>query len=180
MKRTRDSRLRVLAVHVNCRGFGYVVVEGTERLVDWGVKQVIQFGQAKTVDVVAELVRQYRPRLVLLEDILSEANRRSPRAVLVTRRITEFLGEWGVGCQLMPARLVADTFRRWGAQTKQDRARTIVDLLPVLAPQLPPPRKPWMSEDSRMSIFSAAALVFTLLDKSPSLGFLDHGSTAHE
>ena len=168
MRKTKFSRTRMFAIQINCRGFGYVILEGTDRLVDWGVKQVTRSGQGRTIEVVADIIRQYRPHLVLLEDIFSEAQRRSPRAVLVTRHIAEFLEEHGLNCRLVPTIVVVDSFRRWGAQTKQERARMIADMLPILAPHLPPPRRPWMSEDSRMSIFSAAALAFTFLDNSPA------------
>ena len=40
-------------------------------------------------------------------------------------------------------------------------ARAVADHLPELAPRLPPRRKPWMSQDERMSIFEAVAFGLT-------------------
>jgi hypothetical protein len=45
--------------------------------------------------------------------------------------------------------------------TKYQIAETIVERFPELTPCQPPLRKPWMSEDSRMSIFDAAAFALT-------------------
>ena len=56
---------------------------------------------------------------------------------------------------------VREVFARYGAITKEQIASFIADSLPELAPRLPAPRKPWMSEDYRMSIFDAAAFALT-------------------
>jgi len=169
MKNAKPFPMRTFAIQISCWGFGYIILEGTDRLVDWGTKQTTGPGQAKTVEVVADLIAQYRPNCILLEDLVNVSHRRSARAVLVTRKIVTFLAEHGQDCRLVPADLVKKTFQRWGAHTKQDRAAVISEMLPVLAPRLPPPRKPWMSEDSRMSIFSAAAIALTFLDTLPTL-----------
>jgi hypothetical protein len=42
-------------------------------------------------------------------------------------------------------------------RNKDQIARLIVTRFPELAPRLPPERKPWTSEDTRMAIFDAAA-----------------------
>jgi len=47
------------------------------------------------------------------------------------------------------------------ATTKQEIAIAIAERFPELAPRLPRFRKPWMSEDYRMSIFDAVALALT-------------------
>jgi hypothetical protein len=50
------------------------------------------------------------------------------------------------------------------AVTRYARAQFIASHIPVFRPLLPPPRKIWNSEDARMSIFDAAALVLTFFD----------------
>ena len=54
---------------------------------------------------------------------------------------------------------IETSFSQFGACTKYQRAKLAVAQFPELAPRLPPLRKPWMSEDPRMSIFEAAALL---------------------
>ena len=51
------------------------------------------------------------------------------------------------------------------ATTKQEIAIAIAERFPELAPRLPRSRKPWMSEDYRMSIFDAVALALTFFFK---------------
>jgi hypothetical protein len=47
--------------------------------------------------------------------------------------------------------------------TKYERAQAVVQRFPVLTQKLPPKRKPWESEDYRMSVFAAAALAMAYL-----------------
>jgi hypothetical protein len=48
-----------------------------------------------------------------------------------------------------------------GSTTKRQIAESIAREFPELEPRLPPVRKFWMNEDSRMNIFDAAALGMT-------------------
>ena len=54
-------------------------------------------------------------------------------------------------------------FEEFGATTKQRIAETIAKGILALDLYIPPPRKPWKSEDARMGIFEAAALAWILL-----------------
>jgi len=56
---------------------------------------------------------------------------------------------------------VKDGFAESGATTKQEIAVGITKRFPKLRPRLPRFRKPWMSEDYRMSIFDAVGLALT-------------------
>lgn len=52
-------------------------------------------------------------------------------------------------------------FAAQGATTKEQIAAALASQFPELARRLPPKRKVWMSEDHRMAIFDAVALIFT-------------------
>jgi hypothetical protein len=56
---------------------------------------------------------------------------------------------------------VKQAFSESGASTKHEIAVAIAKRFPELAPRLPRFRKPWMSEDYRMSIFDAVAFGVT-------------------
>jgi hypothetical protein len=53
---------------------------------------------------------------------------------------------------------VREVFARVDALTKRDIALAVAKQIPAFERYLPPVRKPWMSEDARMSLFDAAAL----------------------
>ena len=60
---------------------------------------------------------------------------------------------------------VKQAFSESGASNKYEIAVAIAGRFPELAPRLPRFRKPWMSEDYRMSIFDAVALASTFFFK---------------
>ena len=64
-------------------------------------------------------------------------------------------------------RHIRQAFAAEGAVTRQEIATAIPRRFPELAPRLPRERRPWMSEDYRMSIFDAVsfALVFYHVQK---------------
>jgi hypothetical protein len=57
-----------------------------------------------------------------------------------------------------------------GIRNKGQMARFVAARFTELARSVPPERKPWMSEDSRMAMFDAAAfgLAFFLASKAPN------------
>ena len=56
-------------------------------------------------------------------------------------------------------------FSESGATTKYEGAVAIAKRFPELAPRLPRFRKPWMSEDYRMSIFDAVGFALVYFNK---------------
>ena len=56
---------------------------------------------------------------------------------------------------------IRECFKATGAATRYEIAQVIASQIHAFSHRLPPPRKPWKSEDSRMGLFNAAALVLT-------------------
>ncbi len=56
---------------------------------------------------------------------------------------------------------IRDCFALYGAQNKIEIAQAIAERLPEFRPKVPPPRKPWVTENFHMGLFDAAALGFT-------------------
>jgi hypothetical protein len=54
---------RVLAIDPTSRGFGFVILEGETKLLDWGVRQIRANKDEATLMKVQELIRLYRPRM---------------------------------------------------------------------------------------------------------------------
>jgi hypothetical protein len=55
---------------------------------------------------------------------------------------------------------LAKHFDLLGAGNKQQIAEMIAKYIPALALYVPPPRKPWTSEDRRLAIFDAVGLAW--------------------
>ena len=151
---------RMLAITPSKRGFGFVVLEGQTRLVDWGVAQVWSRRDREFLTRIEDIVDRFRPSILVVED--GAGSRRGLRA---TRRIdlaaTYAIGR-GIDARRVTRRAVREAFAASGT-TKQAIAVAISRLFPELEARLPRPRKPWLPEDERMNIFDALALALVAL-----------------
>lgn len=151
---------RALALHPTSKGFGYGVLEGSERLVDWGLVQVSTWASDSYLLRFAELCDRYLPEVLIIED--GRSSRLGPRAKARMQRIEE--GAWSRSIEVVKVcrGKVRQSFKDTGT-TKWEIAEAITRWFPELAPRLPKRRKPWMSEDRRMAIFDAVSFALTAL-----------------
>src|SRR6187200_1231686 len=78
--KTRKGRDRLLlAIYPTTRGFGFVVFEGRNRTIDWGVKDARGDKNRKLLAKIEELVSWYRPEMLVLENAHGPASRRAER-----------------------------------------------------------------------------------------------------
>jgi Holliday junction resolvasome RuvABC endonuclease subunit len=158
---------RVLGIDPTPRGFGFVVLEGPTALIDWGVKSTRRNKGVNTLNKVSDMIRQYRPDVIILEDCTGADSRRCERVELLIQSIQKLMAKIGVKCRTFSPSRIRKVFAPLGAETKHQIARAIADQLPQLSPSVPPYRKPWMSEDYRMAFFDAAALALTYFNTRP-------------
>src|SRR6266404_1612916 len=150
--------VRVLAIYPVSRGFGFVVFEGPRNLIDWGMKSTRHNTNARCLDLVKHLTSRYAPDAVITERISDSGSRRGRRVNHLVKRIAKL----GTRAQIKVESVSRSQVRTWFGQgeatTKQQMAIAIAKQFPELYYSLPKPRKCYMSEDARMSIFEAAAL----------------------
>ena len=159
---TGNGIKRILAIDPFSRGVGFAVFEEGIGLMDWGIKTTGKADNKKAVQVIEDLIDRFCPDLLALEDWKSAGARRCQRIEVLLNLIAN--GKWkGLRVRLVTLREV----RRIGpipdAATKYGRATIIAERFPELQAFLPPVRKPWMSENARMSIFDAVAFAFACL-----------------
>jgi hypothetical protein len=156
----REEPKRVLALDLRPRSFGYVVFEGPDRLLDWGVRSfrrgvnAVRIPRAKKL---ATLLEESMPSAVVLQKSWSHAknNQKRSKALDAALRVAK---KTGTAVRLVGSHAVIKAFGSQGHLTKYQVASAVAERFPELAVRLPPQRKPWQSEDYRMSIFDAAAL----------------------
>lgn len=154
MKR-HEKRLRILAIDPASKGFGFAVVEGADRLVDWGVARVWTRSELEFVARVDAAITQYRPTVVAFETIPTDRRRaRSARRLVA---LSKYLRDRDTQIAPVSPTQLAKTFPP-PVVTKRQRAETIAVAFPELKAWLPRHRRPWMTEDERMHIFDAAAI----------------------
>jgi hypothetical protein len=135
-----------------------VIFEGSDFLIDWGVRQVEGPKNKASTAAAAELVTRYHPRIMVLEDVAAKGCRRCRRVRELVDALDRYSRERGLTVRKVTQARVKRTFFPLGIRNKNQMARFIAAKFPELAPWVPPERKPWMSEDERMAIFDGAAM----------------------
>jgi hypothetical protein len=150
----QSSEKRVLALDVHPRSFGFVVFEGPNRMLDWGIRSFRPGVNAVKIPAAKKL-------LAVLTDF-------TPSAIVIWkpdgRRNTKMLAviERQASSRRIPIRFISrgDVDRAFVGfeSNKYEVASVLARQFPALASKLPPKRKCWQSEDYRMGIFDAAAV----------------------
>lgn len=150
---------RTLAIDPTSRGFCFAVLQGEETLLDWGCVTVRKDASRDRRERVGKLMRRYKIRLVVLEDMAH--SRRRKRARIFADDIEAFAREEGIAVLRVSRRAVQEEFQNVGT-TKERIALAIARFFPELAARLPRPRtRPYMNEDARMNIFDALSFALT-------------------
>ena len=156
---------RILAIAPSTRGFGYAVLEGDKMLVDWGVKSVKGDKNTGSIQEVGKMISHYEPHVMVLEDTAHKESRRSARIQALTKSVIVLAEGRSIKVALFSQKQVRRVFLGDGCGTKHALAEIIAERFPEeLGFRLPPKRRAWTSEDSRMDIFDAVALALMLRD----------------
>lgn len=148
-----------LAIDPTPRGFGYALFEGPGTPLDWGTTEIRTDQNQKSLERIKKLIKFYHPEVLVLEDCSNGQGRRCERVKTLIDQIAEFSQSQNIPTVKYAADRIKDVFSIVGLRNKHQIAQEICARLPELAPRIPPKRKPWMSEDRRMGIFDAVALV---------------------
>jgi len=151
----------LLAIYLTARGMGFVLFEGPHTPVDWGlVERRGDSKDAACLQALVELIERYRPDGIVLEDTDHLSSRRRQRIMTLNRHLAAYVEGYGLPLARYSHADVCAAFAHLPQQTKDTIAGEIGRIVPALFRFIPPRRKPWTSEDSRMGLFNAAALMF--------------------
>jgi Holliday junction resolvasome RuvABC endonuclease subunit len=150
-----------LAIDPTPRGFGYALFEGPQTPLDWGTTEIRSEKNENSLERIKKLIKFYSPEILVLENCSDDQGRRCPRVKELLEQITEFARLQKISVAKYSTSRVQEVFAMNGVRTKQQVAEKICEWLPKFACYLPPDRKIWMSEDRRMGIFDAIALILT-------------------
>ena len=148
---------RSLAIDPTSKGFGFAVLESPATLIDWGVRHASEDKNRRSLEKVSELIDRYQPDVLVVERTTAKGCRRRLRARQLIEDLPGLALEHGLRTKRVSRRRAQLCFYKTGSATKRQVAVALTERFPELEPHLPPMRKPWMSEDERMSIFDAVA-----------------------
>ena len=143
----------VLAVYPNARGLAFVLFEGPNALVDWGITDLRRSERhERCVRFVESLLEKHRPDILVFRDMPG-----GPKADLA-RQFIEVAKREGIPAVAASRKEVRQAFSGLGRAPRHAIVSEIVRRLPMFASFQPGRRKIWNGEDRRMGLFDAAAL----------------------
>jgi hypothetical protein len=163
MSKSNPKQFRILAVSPSSCGFGFAVFEGIDTLVDWGVKSVNGDKNAQSVAKVQEIVAHYSPHVLVLPDFQAKGSRHSRRIQDLGEDLITLAANRKLKTKSFSRETVRRTFFPNGEGTKFGIAEVVAKRFPdELGFRMPPKRRAWESEDSRMTMFDAVALALMI------------------
>ena len=143
----------MLALEFSSTLFGFSVLEGPERLVEWGTRGITS-DVSGFLPKLAREVERYRPDLLVIEDAAG-----SHKGARVREHLA-WAEQWAADHELRWRSVSQVLLSEWQAHlgaTKQERATTLARPFPELKSLVPPPRKVWQAESKRLVVFVALA-----------------------
>ena len=152
----QGNQKRVLALDVHPHSFGFVVFEGPNDLLDWGVKSFRPGVNAVKIPAAKKifgLLDGFSPSVIVVRERETERSANRTHILATVQRLAR--------TRNIPLRFIshgAITKAFAGSESnKHEVASALTQQFSFLVSRLPPRRKCWQSEDYRMSIFDAAA-----------------------
>jgi len=161
--RSRGKPQRVLALDPWTRAIGLAVLEGDELLncgVRWlGPLPLPERLLVKGRSFVEGLIEFYRPSVLILSKTDYRGSRRSRYVQAFCRAIKKLASAQGLRFkEYEPQQVKAHL---GGKLNKHGLCLAVAEHFPELAAKVPSPRKPWQSQDVRVSAFQAVGLTLT-------------------
>lgn len=158
-----------LCIYLNTRGFAFIVFEGYLSPFDWGIREIRGARKCKGCLLrITQIVDRYAPNIVVIQDTSDHGTQRAPWMTALNASIAAFAIDRDISVFAYSRDQVRSAFERHECPNKHSLAELIAKYIPAFERYVPPPRKPWMSEDRRMGLFDAAALglvFFQSIDK---------------
>jgi hypothetical protein len=155
------GRARVLAIDPTPRGIAFVVLEGPERLIDWGVCYVATPSKHAYMERLRSLIEDNAPDLLVAETYGTRHGRKHTRANYVLHRVKAFAEAECLPLRTVSRKEVNAMFKV--GKSKHKIACGLARFFPELEEKLPDERKVWETEVERMNIFDALSFGLTVL-----------------
>jgi hypothetical protein len=158
MNQSTSKQVRVLAIALSARGFGYSVIED-QNMLESGSKGVKGNKNLNSVSKVEKLMNLFRPSVLVLQDVNAKGCHRAQRIKALNQQVIELEKKRKCKITLLSGKRLRTALLGDVKGTKYEMAEMLAQKLSVeLAGKLPPKRQQWGSEDGRMDMFDAVGL----------------------
>jgi len=157
------EQVRILGISLSSRGFGYAVMEGSNRLVDYGKKTINKDKNARALAHIQKIMIRYQPGTLALLDVNAKGICRHARIKGLHRKVVLLAKPHKIRVVEISGKALRNTLLGNAGGTKHELAELLAkQFTDELASRLPPKRRTFDSEDARMDIFDAVELVVAI------------------
>lgn len=150
--------LRLLAIDLTAKGFGFVLLDARLGLLDWGFSSLLATDDAAFFERVSARIARGRPTALVLENFAPIKGRET--ALRRRDLAIEIATQRKIGLCQVSQKIVQGIL---GPGTKAEIAKVLVQRFPELRHRMPRERTRWSTEDERMHIFDALALAVVVM-----------------
>lgn len=146
-------------------GFGWILFDGPLSPVAWGVSTIAastKGSDQKNTQCVKQaetLLYKYRPNMLVLEAFEKGTTRRAERTQRLCRSLISLAVVNGIGVRIITRGEIRSSFTSAHAKTRYDVAKIAASYLTEIRHRLPDKRRFYDTEDPKMALFAAAALL---------------------
>jgi hypothetical protein len=161
-----------LSIFPTARGMGWVAFNGPFAVEGSGLFTVLHNKNGACLNEANRIMARFRPDTVVLEAFDAQRSKRAERIGQLCDSIAALTTDRGHEIAIFTRDHVRAAFASVRAVTRDEIAAAVAASVPAIAHRLPPKRKVGESEDKRLAMFNAAALVLTHFHFG-SLGLLE-------
>jgi hypothetical protein len=152
----------VMSVFPGAHGIAYVVFEGPNSPVEWGICDPRDdCNKHKAIRGIAALVERYSPDILILRNRTGIRLNRNWRHAALVDALEKLAKRKCISIARYSRDEVRQSFGSLGSPTRYAIVQAIAKQVPIFETYVPPIRKIWNAEDRRMGMFDAAALALT-------------------
>ena len=156
-----NNETLVLSLFPNHRGLGFVCIEWPKKLLDAGMAVVHPVSNSQFLDRVIKYIDFFKPSVIIIRNCKGKKSDREKRIENIVDDITTYSEKNHIPIYGYTRQQIRDVFEQFGATTKNEIAKKIIEWFPQLEWRAPTIRKAWMDEDCNMGVFDAFALAVT-------------------
>ena len=151
---------RLMAVYPTTKGFGYLIIEDSQNIVNWGV--VNHKHDGFLTKKFLNSVKKYGVDVLITEHFGKDSQRKF-KAINRTMMFRRLARTHKLSVTSFSKEKVDVVFGSFGAYTKESRACVVASQISPLKKWCPPKRKAWQPEHHRMAVFDCAVLSLVYL-----------------
>ena len=156
------NNVRLLALDLRTRRFGFAVLEGSHELLEWGSRRLRRRTTSDPDSFIqkrlAPLVTFYAPTVIVVKRGSRQGAGSNAKQEHLLKTITHEAQRKAIEVAVIGRKEIRSVFGKTKSATKEAIAHEVALTFPQLTWKLPPARKAWANEAHVMTVFDAVAL----------------------